>query len=438
MSNKVPQALHVWYLGTPESPRLVGGVQAERGGDVSFEYSEPWQAEGFALSEDLMLRDMRYLPVTRTDRSHNAPGAIDDARPDNWGEKVIRYLYRPAGNPVMASLYFAGDERFGALGVSTSSTHYEPFLHSALPRLQDAQALSDIARIIADGDASLSDQRLRMAPSFASLGGAKPKAVIAIDDAQWVLKFFNAEPVDLPLVEHATMTLAAKAGIRVAETQIVRLGTENALAIKRFDRRGTERLHCISAGTAMRAAAADGKADFGYPQLAGVIRRSAAAKDADGQLLDLFRRMIFNILISNTDDHEKNQSFIVRNSGKTIGLELSPAYDMLPVNSGVPQHQFSIDFDSYDADLNKAMSVCRAFDLEPPVAAQEIAKTIALIDTWQSHFRSCGVATADIAELASWIDTPELVAQRRAFDSSSAARRNEKNPSRTKPGPFGF
>ena len=92
-----------------------------------------------------------------------------------------------------------------------------------------------------------------------SFGGAKPKALIEIGGEQWVLKFFNNEPFDSPLVEHATMTLAAQAGIHVAQTQVLTLAEEYAVAVRRFDRRGEQRIHCVSAGTALRAAAAAGQ-----------------------------------------------------------------------------------------------------------------------------------------------------------------------------------
>ncbi|MDI1260569.1 HipA domain-containing protein [Aquabacterium sp.] len=86
------------------------------------------------------------------------------------------------------------------------------------------------------------------------LGGAKPKALIDINGEQWVIKFFNNEPIDTPLIEHATMTLATRAAITVTETQVIRLAGANALAVRRFDREQGRRIHSISAGTAIRAA----------------------------------------------------------------------------------------------------------------------------------------------------------------------------------------
>ena len=112
----------------------------------------------------------------------------------------------------MEYLYYAGDDRFGALGVSTSAQRYEPRPGGPLPRLQDAQHLSEVvAKIEAAEPLTALEARL-IAGGGSPMGGAKPKALIDIDGDAWVIKFFNNEPVDTPLIEHATMTLASKAG----------------------------------------------------------------------------------------------------------------------------------------------------------------------------------------------------------------------------------
>lgn len=161
-----------------------------------------------------------------------------------------------------------------------------------------------------------------------SLGGVKPKALVDIGDAQWVIKFFNGEPVDTPLIEHATMTLARRAGIATAETQIIRLAGANALAVRRFDREPGRRTHCISADIAIRAATATGEEpERGYPALARILRRVGMAQDDINRrdARELFRRMVFTILVDNTDDHEKNHSLLVLNPLENGRLKLAPS-----------------------------------------------------------------------------------------------------------------
>jgi serine/threonine-protein kinase HipA len=231
-----------------------------------------------------------------------------------------------------------------------------------------------------------------------------------------VLKFYNGEPFDLPLVEHATMTLARQAGIQVARTMPVQLQTEHALAVKRFDRNAGSRVHCISACTLLRAEVPQGMdPEFGYPHLARALRRSANPRTLEAQLRELFRRMIFNILMANTDDHEKNHALLCHISGRTMQLELSPAYDMVPTGSGALEHQFLVSEVSREPSLAQAMTGAHTFNLLPLDAAQEVANTIHIVNGWQSHFRATGVSEPDIEEIAALVDAPTLLEQRQSF-----------------------
>lgn len=111
--------LHLWFLGNPADPRHVGQLRLiDAGKGVSLHYGENWLQTAFPLSEDLALVDTEHLPRWKG----LAVGAVDDARPDRWGERVIRYIDKPARLSLMEYLYHAGDDRFGALGVSTSAT----------------------------------------------------------------------------------------------------------------------------------------------------------------------------------------------------------------------------------------------------------------------------------------------------------------------------
>ncbi|MEO7403857.1 MAG: HipA domain-containing protein, partial [Burkholderiales bacterium] len=225
--------LYLWFLGDPARHTLVGTLNlvltGARGG--SLRYAAPWLRAGFALSEDLPLLDMEYLPQEKD----VAAGAVDDARPDRWGERVIRQIERPPRLSLLEMLYFAGDDRFRALGVSTSPSRYTPHLRGSQPKLGDADRLHDLVRKVLVGESVPESLRRLIAPG-ATMGGARPKALIELDGAQWVLKFSEEEGSSEPLVEHAAMTLAAQAGITVAETKHVPLAHGNAVAVKRFDR----------------------------------------------------------------------------------------------------------------------------------------------------------------------------------------------------------
>ena len=406
--------LHLWFLGQPAAPQWVGELRLMTAGKgVSLTYAPAWIDNGFALSEDLPLVAAEHLPRT----NGVAAGAVDDARPDRWGERVIQLVDKPKRLSLMEYLHHAGDDRFGALGVSTSKAQYLPRLNGPLPQLQNAQALGEaVAKVNARQAVNAIERRLLAAGG--SLGGVKPKALINIDGQPWVIKFFNNEPIDAPLVEHASMTLARKAGITTAETRVIRLTGENALAVRRFDRVNDQRVHCISAGTALRASAAPGQEpDLGYPNLAQLLRRAGVAADSANQrdMRDLFRRMAFNILIDNTDDHEKNHALMVVEPYRHGSLRLAPAFDVLPTNSGQGHQEFTVGALGRDSTLANAMSQCALFGLQPTDAADEIAKVIAVVGRWRKHFKGCGVTDADIDSLAQRIDGDELLAQRRNF-----------------------
>ncbi len=430
--------LYLWYLGDPAAPRYIGALKRVAAGKgVSLHYGAPWLASGFALSEDLPLVDAEFLPPARmAGDAPRAVGAVDDARPDRWGEKVIRFVDRPARLSLMEYLYFAGDERFGALGVSTSPTRYSPREGGPLPRLGQVQELSEVvARIEAAEPISSVEARL-IAGGGSPLGGAKPKALVDIDGEPWMIKFFNHEPVDAPLIEHATMTLAQKAGITVAQTRVIRLEAAHALAIRRFDRFRGGRIHTLSAGTAIRAATPAGtEPDLGYPELARLLRRLGITQD-DANLRDareLFRRMVFNILIDNTDDHEKNHALLVVNPLANGRLRLAPAYDVLPTNSGQGAQEFICGDEGRESTLSNAMSQCAAFALSLAEAAAEVAAVINVVNGWRAHFAGLGVTDRDINSLAERIDGELLLSQRTGFDPAAV---RSKPASRRRASPF--
>jgi serine/threonine-protein kinase HipA len=412
--------LYLWFLADPDVPRYVGQLRlVDAGKGVSLQYGTAWLAGGFPLSEDLVLVDIEHLPRWKG----MAVGAVDDARPDRWGERVIQYLDKPARLSLMEYLYYAGDDRFGALGVSTSDDAYTPRTKSPLPRLQQAQELSEVVHKVS-ARAQVSSLERQLLNAGGSFGGAKPKALIDIGGVQWLIKFFDNEPIDVPLVEHASMTLAKLADITVAETRVVPLIGENAVAVRRYDRDGSRRIHCISAGTALRAQTPAGQEpELGYPGLAQLLRRAGVA-DGDQNLHDmheLFRRMIFNILIDNTDDHEKNHALQVVAPTRQGRYRLAPAYDILPTNSGQGYQEFIVGTDQRDSTLANAMSQCELFGYTPAQAAAEVVRVIRTVDGWREHFAACGVTNSDLESLSERIDGDLLKAQRREFNPADYA-----------------
>jgi serine/threonine-protein kinase HipA len=398
--------LHLWLLTQPDHPVPIGELKLVRSTQgVSLRYIDSWLESGFPLSEDLPLITQEFLPTEKG----LAAGAVDDARPDRWGEQVIRFIDKPPRLSLLEFLYFAGDDRFGALGVSTSGTEYFPRRLGPLPTLADADQIHELVQKILANEPVPQMQRRLIAPGV-TLGGARPKALIDIGGAQWVIKFSAGDPADTPLIEHATMTLAAKAKITVAETRPVRLTDGHAVAIRRFDRRNGTRVHCLSAQVALRAAAER----FGYPELAQLLRRrGVTARDAYVRdMRELFRRMVFNILIDNTDDHEKNHALLMTDAQQ---YALSPAYDVLPSGQALGFQQMRIGDAEADSTLENALSMARLFSLEPNQATKEVRAVARVVDEWQKHYASEGVSRHDIDLYAEQIDREFLRDQRREF-----------------------
>jgi len=396
--------LFLWWVADPARPVLVGTLQMVRSlRGVSLRYADAWIASGFPLSEDLpLVSGQEFLPREK----ETAVGAVDDARPDRWGERVIRFLDKPPRLSLLEYLYFAGDERFGALGVSTSAEEYLPRRFGPLPLLTDTEAIYALVRKVLDNEPVAPELRRLIAPG-GTLGGAKPKALLEIDGGSWVVKFADGDPTDAPLVEHATMTLAARAHIDVSSTRPIRLTTGHAVAVRRFDRRGGERLHALSANVALKAA---GEA-LGYPELAQLLRRRGVMAQDRGreQMRELFRRMVFNILIDNTDDHEKNHALLVNDATE---YELSPAYDVLPSGQALGYQQLRVGENGADSTLDNALSMCRQFGLVPAAAKREVATVAGVVARWREHFARTGVSQGDIELLAEQIDRPFLRDQR--------------------------
>lgn len=399
--------LFLWWLGDPAQPRPVGELgQAAGGRAVSLRYVPGWLQSGFALSEDLPLVDELFVPRDKD----CAAGAVDDARPDRWGERVIRKFEASPRLSILEFLLFAGDDRYGALGVSQRGDAYEPWRRGPMPGLESLQEMAEVVRKVLANEAVPELQKRLVRPG-ASLGGARPKSLIDIDGEPWLVKFSEGEEINTPLVEHATMTLARLCGVEVAQTQALPVGSGHAVAVRRFDRVGPVRLHAVSAHVALRAA---GEA-LGYPQLAQLLRRVAPAEEIRGQQEQLFKRMVFNILMDNTDDHEKNHALLRQADGHYL---LSPAFDVVPSAQGLGYQAMAVGDQASESTLVNALSQARQFGLKADAARAIIKEICARVAGWQKHFKAKGVAAQDIALLAQYIDGDKLRQQRNEFTTA--------------------
>ena len=402
--------LYVWALVNPQQPMLVGELRLSQlvADCATFAYAPPWW--NFALSEDLPI--VQGQAFTAGERG-SAPGAIDDARPDRWGERIIRHVDRPARLSVLEMLLFAGDDRFGALGVSVSADQYVPRQLGPYPQLRDLVPLSAAMEDLQTQAPVTADMQRLIQPGV-TLGGARPKALLQTDAGACVIKFSELDDaVDTPLVEHATMTLAAKAGIRVAVTGVLPIPMRHgkalhALTIERFDRVGDYRLHCLSARTVLRAA----RLPESYSALATVLLRLGHPDRQMAQREELFQRMVFNILMDNTDDHERNHSLRLGLDGY---YELTPAYDVVPTLLNMGRQSMLVGAAGAESSLENALTELNEFGIRRARAMDLIRQVAQVVDGWQAHFAQQGVCRADMELLHASIDRDALRTQRHAF-----------------------
>lgn len=376
--------MSLWWLGKA-TPQLIGQlVLAENNRKVGLAYANDWLQNGFTLSDDLPLSKALLLPK----ELDTAAGAVNDARPDRWGERVIRHIFKPVRLSLLEYLYFAGHDRFGALGVSLHESHYNALPANAIATFENLPQMQQAIQQVLAGE-KLSEAHIRLLKPGPSFGGAHPKSLIEMDGKQWVVKFAETSEWDTPLIEHASMTLAAKAGIDVAHTRALALPQGHAVAVERFDRLENTRLHVLSAHTLLRAAGEP----MGYPELSQLLRRYAQPSLIKQQQAQLFKRMVFNILIDNTDDHEKNHALIRTDQGH---YRLSPAFDVLPAAQGLGYQQMRVGVNGHESSIENALSEVAAFGLKLSEAKETVGDIQKIVKTWPQHFANCGVKPREI------------------------------------------
>ncbi len=379
--------MSLWCLGQP-TPQFIGQlVLAENNRKVGLAYANDWLQNGFVLSDDLPLSKALFLPK----ELDAAAGAVNDARPDRWGERVIRHIFKPVRLSLLEYLYFAGHDRFGALGVSLHDSRYSALPANAIATFENLPQMQQAIQQVLAGE-KLSEAHIRLLKPGPSFGGAHPKSLIEMDGKQWVVKFSETSEWDTPLIEHASMTLAAKAGIDVAHTRALALPQGHAVAVERFDRLENTRLHVLSAHTLLRAAGEP----MGYPELSQLLRIYAQPSLIKQQQAQLFKRMVFNILIDNTDDHEKNHALIRTDQGN---YRLSPAFDVLPAAQGLGYQQMRVGINGHDSSIENALSEVAAFGLKLSEAKESVGDIQKIVKTWPQHFAKCGVKARELEML---------------------------------------
>jgi serine/threonine-protein kinase HipA len=333
-------------------------------------------------------------------------GALRDAGPDYWGRRIIE---RHEGKTQLGEidyLLFSPDDRAGALAFGLNQTPPAP--------KRTFNKTLDLGKLQAFADAVVKDEELPPDSAYhqvadlmmvgTSMGGARPKAVVEDESGLWLAKFNRFDDHwNSARVEHAMLTLARACGLNTSESRVMTIGGRDVLLVKRFDREKVEegylRARMISALTLLRAEDTIQSRDkWSYVLLVEELRRVSAHPTEDAT--ELFRRMCFNALISNVDDHPRNHAFIA----KEREWRLSPAYDLTPaVPISLERRDLAMTCgdDGRLASSKNILSQHSRFLLKDE-QAEMIVKTMFqyIRQNWYAIARSAGVSERDCEKIS--------------------------------------
>ena len=349
-------------------------------------------------------------------------GGIRDAAPDAWGRRVIEAKLKVPANSLPESQYLlhAGSDRVGALDIrptiqdgptpGQSATHSLEYLMDAAERIEEGLPIpTHLEAIFLDGTA---------------LGGARPKASVRDEHGVlWLAKFSSRKDgFDIPSIECAALRLASAAGLTVPPVEVRTMGERKVMLIRRFDRYWAEpgatldvnvdllstqpgqgkaehRLGFVSGLTLVGCDETESRTKA-YTDLAQAIRRYCHPSVIRADNAELFKRMVYNILVANDDDHLRNHGFVYE--PRLGGWRLSPLYDVLPRPSLASERYLHLDVGPQGrlATLDNALEAHEMFTLSRAKACKLIADIWRIVREWRVYFESFGVPAAQTEKIA--------------------------------------
>lgn len=398
--HQVEVVLDVDHLGQRQMGRL--HRQRAHGADIySFEFDPEWLARGDALALDpelLLVPGRAYPSAGRTQF-----GIFMDSAPDRWGrtlmqrrENMLASAEKRPARTLSEWDYLLGvhdHSRLGALRFRANA--HSPFLDNSIvnaaPPLTSLRELQSAVRALEENrdgdDAHLRELLDQLLAPGSSLGGSRPKASVVDERGHLCIAKFPSQQDEWNVGAWETIAhrLASKAGIRVPPIRALRFTPDgHTLLSRRFDRtaRGG-RLAFVSAMTLLQRT--DGDPDASYLELVDLLQSRGAQTQADCE--ELFRRVVFSICISNTDDHLRNHGFFV----EPTGLVLSPAFDINP-NPHKRRLSLAIDEVNTSLDLEVARAAGPMYGIKKGRVDKVIREVLDAIPTWQHEAASLGIS----------------------------------------------
>jgi serine/threonine-protein kinase HipA len=400
-------------LGGHMRPVGLAHCNRARGAEtILFEYDGAWldAPEAFSLEPALTLTRGAFAPPAGSATF----GSIGDSAPDTWGRQLMqraeRRLAQREGRKIrtlMESDYLLGVvdvSRLGALRFRwPGDDTFQAPTHEGVPTLIDLGRLLQVTERILRDEETDADLQLIFAPG-SSLGGARPKASIIDQHGNLSIAKFpkESDPYGIETWEEIALRLAEKAGIRTPRHELINVGGKAIMLSRRFDRNGVQRIPFLSAMAMMGAK--DGERGS-YPEMVDALTQHGAQGKVDAH--ELYRRVVFNVMISNVDDHLRNHGFLWLGRA---GWTLSPAYDLNPVPTDIKARVLTtnIDLDEGTCSLDLLESTAEYFGLTLKDARAIIKEVARATTTWRDIAKAVGVRPSEISRMGSAFEHDDL------------------------------
>ncbi|MBM3535805.1 MAG: type II toxin-antitoxin system HipA family toxin [Alphaproteobacteria bacterium] len=397
-----------------EGKTILVGRLWSHGASASFEYDQGWRDDPrhFAIEPALSVDAGSH----HTRERQMLFGALSDSAPDRWGRMLIRRKEerearsqgrKPRTLHEIDYLLAVDDHtRQGALRFSREPEG--PYLAAddgrRVPPLIDLPKLLQAAMRLSENRETDEDLRILLRPG-SSLGGARPKASVRLVDGSLAIAKFpqaSQDDFDVPAWEAVVLSLARKAGLDTAASELKKIAGKNVLITKRFDRVGDRRIPFLSAMSMLEAADGEPRS---YLEIADAIRMNGAAPELD--LRELWRRIVFTVLVSNVDDHLRNHAFLHQG---TEGWRLAPAYDINPVPVTVRARELTTSITESDnaASLDLALEVRERFLVDEDMATETVSKVAGAVSGWRVEAQRTGIPRKEIDAMASAFEHRDL------------------------------
>lgn len=405
--------LYVYENWKSDIPSLIGKLYVDKGRGrqiTAFEYDDEWLNDltnNVSLDPDLrMFRGRQYAPADKL-----MFGMFEDSCPDRWGRllmkrrEAIRAKKEERKPRTLTEVdYLTGvydETRMGGLRFSASKggAFLSDDRELTTPPWTTLRKLESASLAFEKNNDGMEEKWLRqlVAPG-SSLGGARPKAsVLAPDGSLWIAKFPSKyDEINVGAWEMVVHDLAVMCELDVPDAKLENFSKYGSTFLtKRFDREGNRRIHFASAMTLLgKTDGVNAAQGSSYMEIASVITAQSASPQKD--LRELWRRIVFNMAVSNTDDHLRNHGFILAKDG----FCLSPLYDVNPDVYG-DTLSLNVDTDNNLIDFNLALSVAKTYGLTERRATDELKEIRDVVENnWRRIAQQYGIRRSEIERMA--------------------------------------